>query len=252
MATQHWLKKASLVPLVAVAVVGGQIIRASHRRDLPSLTDQDPSGEWGSNDSPPLRVVALGDSSVTAPGVDPLDESWVRRVAIDLSEDWKVELCNLAVGGARVADLLTDQVERAVRLRPGIALVAIGANDAIRATGLANFEAKMTEILARLSEASGAVVTLGVGDLGTIPRLPKMLAWAMTRRARLVNDAIRKAADGFTNVYAVNPWETMTDFTAHDHKLWAADRFHASGKGHSIFYEGAIPTIRKALTATAV
>ena len=125
--------------------------------------------------------------------MEPLDDAWARRVAIDLSADWKVELCSVAIGGARASDMLTDQVDRAVDLRPGLALIAVGANDAIRATSVARFEADLADILSRVSAASDVVVTLGVGDLGTIPRLPRSLAWALTRRGRAVNDAIRRA-----------------------------------------------------------
>ena len=235
------------MPLAAVAVLAAQLVRARRRPDLPSLTNQDPSGTWGTDDLPPLRIVALGDSSITAPGVEPLDDAWARRVAIDLSADWKVELCSVAIGGARASDMLTDQVDRAVDLRPGLALIAVGANDAIRATSVARFEADLADILSRVSAASDVVVTLGVGDLGTIPRLPRSLAWALTRRGRAVNDAIRRAAGSFSNVYAVNPWETMTEFSSREPHLWAADEFHASGEGHAIFYKGAIPTIRRAL-----
>ena len=247
MAEHSLMKKASLVPLAAGAVIAAQVLHASRRRDLPSLTNQDPSGEWGDRGLPPLRIVALGDSSITAPGVEPLDDAWVRRVAIDLSTDWRVELCSVAIGGTRASDMLADQVDRAAGLQPGLALIAVGANDAIRATSLQRFEAEVTAILSRMSVASCAVVTLGVGDLGTIPRLPRTLAGALTRRGRLVNDATRRAAEGFPNVYAVNPWETMTELSARDIDLWAADQFHASGEGHAIFYRGAILTIRSAL-----
>ena len=211
------------------------------------MTNQDPSGSWGSDDLPPLLIVALGDSSITAPGVEPLDNAWARRVAVDLSADWKVELCSVAIGGARAMDTLTDQVDQAVRLKPDLALIAVGANDAIRATSVARFEAELVDILSRVSAASDVVVTMGVGDLGTIPRLPGSLSWVLTRRGRAINDATLRAAGSFSNVYAVDPWETMTEFSSRDADLWAADEFHASGEGHAIFYKGAIPTIRGAL-----
>ena len=247
MTAQKWLRRASFVPVAGMAFIATQLVRVVHRPDLPSLSNQDPSGSWGANGLPSLRIVALGDSSVTAPGVKPLDDAWVRRVAIDLSDDWKVELHSVAGGGAKARDVLAGQVGQAVGLRPGLALVAIGANDAMRATNLRRFEAEMTQILSKLSAASRTVVTLGIGDLGTIPRLPPSLAYTVTRRGRLVNDVIRRAADRFENVAPVNPWETMTRFSSKDPRLWASDLFHASGEGHAIFYQGAIPTIRRAL-----
>ena len=252
MTTRSLLKKASIFPIAAMAVTAGQLWHASRRRDLPSLTNQDPSGAWGDPALPRLRVVAIGDSSVTAPGVDPLDDAWARRVAIDLSQDWSVELHSVAIGGAKAADTLTDQVDLAVELEPDLALLAVGANDAIRATSITHFEADFVEILSRLSAVSGAVVTLGVGDLGTIPQLPRTVAWALTRRGKAVNVPTLRAAEGFKNVHAVNPWRTMTEFSARNIDHWAADQFHASAEGHGIFYRGAIPTIRKALEESAL
>lgn len=243
------LKKISLIPLAMIGLVAAQLVHARRRPDLPVLTNQDPSGKWGASELPRLRVVALGDSSITAPGVTPLDNAWVRRVAIDLSVEWRVEVRSVAVGGARVSDVLTDQVHLVVDIEPDLTLIAVGANDAIRGTGITSFETGLRQILTSVSAASGVVVTLGVGDLGTIPRLPRTMAWALTRRARLVNDAMRRATEPFHNVYAVNPWETMTEFSSGDLGLWAADQFHASGEGHAIFYKGAIPTIRGALAA---
>lgn len=78
------------------------------------------------------------------------------------------------------------------------------------------------------------------------------MAWALTRRGKAVNEATLRAAEGFKNVHAVNPWRTMTEFSARNIDHWAADKFHASAEGHGIFYRGAIPTIRKALEESAL
>ena len=65
----------------AMLVAAGQVLHAAHRPDLPGLQNQDPSGTFGDPSNPPLLVIALGDSSITAPGVVPLDASWIRQAA---------------------------------------------------------------------------------------------------------------------------------------------------------------------------
>ena len=87
-------------------------------------------------------------------------------MAIDLSQDWSVELHSVAIGGAKAADTLTDQVDLVVELEPDLALLAVGANDAIRATSVTHFSADFVEILSRLSAVSGVVVTLGAVTSG--------------------------------------------------------------------------------------
>ncbi len=52
-------------------VFAAQMVQAIQRPDLESLTDQDPSGSFGDPSLPPLRMIALGDSTITAPGVNP-------------------------------------------------------------------------------------------------------------------------------------------------------------------------------------
>ncbi|MFQ5518338.1 MAG: hypothetical protein ACE5E8_12270, partial [Acidimicrobiia bacterium] len=81
----RWWRFVPFAPLTAVAVVAAQILHMGHRRDLPSFTNQDPSGSFGRSNAAALRIVALGDSSITAPGVEPLDDCWIRRVAIELA-----------------------------------------------------------------------------------------------------------------------------------------------------------------------
>ena len=163
-------------PLVAAAILVGQTWHAGHRPDLPSLSNQDPSAVLGSPTSPPLKVVLLGDSSVTAPGVEPLDDCWARRVGHRLASTHHVNLVSIAVGGSRGADVLRYQVASALAEEPDIALVCVGANDALRAVSVQDFERDLKEVLSRLSERIPAVGVSGLGDLGPLPRLPRSAA----------------------------------------------------------------------------
>lgn len=123
------LRKVVLaVPVAAAAVVATQVFRAAHRPDLPSYPNQDPSGRFGDPALPPLRIVALGDSSITAPGVSDIDNVWIRRVARMLSDRYHVDLISLAVGGSKASDVLEGQLAEAIRLQPDVAVVSVGAD----------------------------------------------------------------------------------------------------------------------------
>lgn len=231
-------------PLAAGGIVAGQMLHAIHRSDLPYLPDQDPSGVFGDPDAPPLRFTVLGDSSVTAPGVVPLDDAWSRRVAIHLSDRHRVELISVARGGSRVADVLGTQVEAALRTAPDLAWVAVGANDALRGTNVAAFEEQYREILDRLSADIPIVGCSGIGDLGTIPRFPVLARGFARVRARSFDNAVARAAAGRRRVRKSIAWGPQwVDFET-DVTTFAADLFHASAKGHGLFAErGVIPVV---------
>jgi hypothetical protein len=108
------------VPAAAAAFVVVQVLRAAHRTDLPSFSNQDPSGLFGDPASPRLRIVALGDSSITSPGVEDLDNTWIRRLARSQADRHHVELIALAVGGSKARDVVEGQLDEAVRLRPDV------------------------------------------------------------------------------------------------------------------------------------
>lgn len=229
---------------VSITLLTAQILHAGHRRDLPSLENQDPSGVFGPPEAPLLRVAVLGDSSVTAPGVEPLDAAWPRRVAHHFSDRFRVELCSVAVGGSKVRDVLATQVEPAIECDPHLAIVSVGANDALRTTPVDLFEIQYRELLARLTASLPGVVLSGVGDLGTIPRLPALARSVARIRGRAIDHAIARAAYDFPQVVKANAWSSLWDpFLEDPDSIFAPDLFHASASGHAIYAEAMIPAV---------
>ncbi len=234
---------------VGVAVVTAQLVRAVHRPDIPSLTNQDPSGRFGDPDAPTLRIVLLGDSSVTAPGVEPLDSAWPRRLAARLAERYHVELISVAVGGSKARDVLLGQVTGAIRAAPDMAIVSVGANDALRTTPVRRFEREMSEILGRLTAKIPAVGVSGIGDLGTLPRLPTLPRGVARVRGRAFDHAIARAAHPYPRVVKSAAWgDAWRLFKDGDPaEVFAADLFHASGVGHAVFAAASDPIVDEML-----
>jgi len=229
-------------PLAVGTLLAGQMARAIFRDDLPSLTNQDPSGVFGDPESPPLRLVFLGDSSVTAPGVKPLDHSWPRQMAMHLANQYRVEAISVAVGGSKVHDVLTEQVDAALEIRPDIAYVAVGSNDALRGTPVARFESDFNRIVADLHDSVPAVGLSGIGDLGTIPRLPELAQGVARVRARAIDHAIQRVAARYPRTVKSNAWDVMAGF-AQKPELFAGDLFHASAEGHLAFARVGAPMV---------
>jgi lysophospholipase L1-like esterase len=237
-------------PLAAGGYLAGQVLQAAHRPDLPVLENQDPSGTFGPAQAPPFRIVFLGDSSITAPGVDPLDDSWVRRVSHHLTDRYRVTAVSLAAGGAKIATVLHDQLDPALAIGGDLACLSVGGNDALRTTRVAAFEGDYRKVLDHLHAAFPAVVCGGIGDLSVIPRLPPMARGIAKVRGRSFDRAVARVVAGYPRAFKTTTWGPMWEPFVTDPETFADDHFHASGKGHAMFAAAAIPVIEEALSVS--
>lgn len=231
-------------PLLGFGLFAVQVVRAARRKDLPTLENQDPSGLFGNPGAPLLRVVVIGDSSVTAPGVEPLDAAWPRQVCFRLADRYRVELRSVAVGGSKARDVLATQLDAAIEFQPDIAVISVGANDALRGTPLPRFEREFREILAGLTPHVPGIAVSGVGDLGSIPRLPAMARALVRIRGRSFDRAIRRVVVDYPDVTKTNTWSPgWNEFRTNPDQVFAGDLFHASAYGHRIYTEAAMPAV---------
>lgn len=221
--------------LTGAAVLGLETAYALLRR-APDLESFDPSGEFGDPGRPELRVAVLGDSSVTAPGVGGPGEIWVSRVCGRLAEEFHVILHSFAIGGSMAHDLIREQLPLALRFRPDLVFVAVGANDAIKGVPVRVFERNLDQLVGSLRETGATVIQSGVGDLGSIPRLHPPLRQLMSRRALRFDRAHWRVAE--------RHGARVVDQRSDDHsvwyerrELWAEDLFHVSADGHARWAE---------------
>lgn len=249
--TKRALVSIPALPAAAAVFVLSQVLRAAHRSDLPSFPNQDPTGTFGDPGRPPLRIVAVGDSSITAPGVTRLDNVWIRRVALELADRYHVELIALAVGGSKAHDVIEGQLDEAVRLRPDIAVVSVGSNDSLRGVSQGRFERRLHHIVARLEEVAAAVVVLGMGDLGSIPRLPPTIRPYVSRRGHIFDGICSRVATEHPKTLKVYTKGRMSSAFWEDRSLFAPDQFHAGDGGHAVFAEETLPSFLAALEMVA-
>lgn len=232
-------------PSIGIALLIAQVLKAAYRKDLPSLENQDPSGVFGSPQSPPLRLVVIGDSSVTAPGVEPLDAAWPRQIALHLAERFYVELHSVAVGGSKARDVLAGQLADAIAFRPDIAVISVGANDAMRGIPLSRFEREYDKILAEITKHVPGVAVSGVGDLGSIPRLPALARSLIRIRGRSFDRAVRRVTARYPGVLKTHTWSSgWNEFRTNPDEVFAGDLFHASAYGHRIYTNAAMPAVK--------
>jgi lysophospholipase L1-like esterase len=220
--------------LLGAGVLAWQVRRTVHRPDLPSFPNQDISGAFGDPAASPLRVVAVGDSSLTCPGLDDLDDAWLRLLARAYAGRHRVELISLGVGGSRAQDVVDGQLAAAEALHPDVAVVSVGGNDVIRGASWQQFAAALDGLLGRLEEASGAVLLIGVGDLGAIPRLPPALRPLLGARSAQFDRAAAGVAAAHPRTVKTVARAPRAPFSPGGATMFAPDRFHASAAGHAM------------------
>ena len=231
-------RRAGLVVAAAVAgvavvlVVEIQLARAGSRLpDLDLVLNRPGTGK---------RVVWLGDSTAAGVGASSSAGALPSQVADGLAAP---EVAVLAVSGARVGDVLADQVPKVAALRPDLVLISVGANDTIHLTGRGAFRHTYEKVV-RALPAGVPVVLLGVPDMGAIPRFAQPLRAVSGWRGRNLDAEVRRVAAEAGAVYADIAGPTGPSFRRHPDRYFAADDFHPSDAGYGLWADAVLKVLR--------
>jgi lysophospholipase L1-like esterase len=105
--------------------------------------------------------VALGDSMTQGIGAHDVEGGWVPRLNARLGEPFAV--VNLSASGARVQDVLEDQLPR-LPAAPALVTVLVGANDMLTPARRRDVPARFAVVLDRLPPGRSVVATLPQGN----------------------------------------------------------------------------------------
>lgn len=181
----------------------------------------------------PVRYVAMGDSFTEGVGDVDTDRpnqvrGWADRVAETIgSVDAQAQYANLAIRGLLMHQIVDQQLEAALELRPNLVSFYGGGNDII------SLNVNIDEIISHAERAFAALRAEGIEVL-TITGLDVKGEgpFARTRpRTALYNELLRTVADEY-GVHIIDYWR-MDDFL--DWRLWADDRLHMNELGHQRF-----------------
>ncbi len=174
--------------------------------------------------------VAVGDSQSEGVGDDPWPDAtprgWADRLAQRLAAHHdEVLYANLAIRGKNADEVLAEQVEPALALRPDLVTVTAGVNDLLRAGRDA------ASILAVMDELVGALCASGRTVL--VVRSPNLAALSLP--GRLIARRVAAFNAGLTQIAAEHgalapdpgPRSVFEDLRA-----WSPDRLHLSPLGH--------------------
>ncbi|WP_435742346.1 SGNH/GDSL hydrolase family protein [Nocardioides sp. SYSU DS0663] len=190
----------------------------------------------------PISLVVLGDSIAWGQGASRPADRLAPRLVVGLAEhgvEARAEV--LAVPGARSADL-RPQVDRALTLRPDLAVVVIGANDVTHQVPPEQAAADLADAVRRLRSAGAEVVVAAAPDLSAVPHVPP----ALRGPVRAASDRLRRLQEEMVRAHGgrvADPEHRGSDAFGRDPSLFSADRFHPSSAGYAVIAAALLPEV---------
>jgi len=174
----------------------------------------------------------LGDSA--ASGVGDSDKNGVTRGwGYYLAKHFQDPLVyvNLSRPGAQSAEVLEDQLPKALVFKPDIAAVIVGGNDALRNGFDPNkLHQNLRATILELKKSGAEVLLLQLHDPSRLVPLPRLLARVLCRRINAVNRVIHSVGREFNAQILL----TRSIQEIYERKVWHVDRMHPSKYGHQI------------------
>jgi lysophospholipase L1-like esterase len=245
------LGKAAAVTLFA-GTVGGAAVLAAEAAAARGRRYAQPDMRLamrttvGEPSAPPLRLVLLGDSSALGVGVGRVADTVGGRLGELLAEGGRrVEVSSVAVHGSRSSDLAT-QVARALLGRPpDVAVILVGANDAVSLRQPVPAAAHLAAAVRRLRDAGAAVVVGTCPDLGAARAIAQPLRQLVGLYGRRVARAQAMAVTQAGGVPVDLAERTGAVFRA-DAGTLCEDGYHPSADGYRVWAHALFPAVADA------
>jgi lysophospholipase L1-like esterase len=191
-----------------------------------------------------LRLAFLGDSGATGLGAAHGHQTPAALLAEHLAErsGRPVLLSVIASVGART-EHLADQVDRALIIRPNVAVIFIGVNDVSHLVPQQTSVRRLAMAVTRLREGGSEVVVGTCPDLGTLrpirPPLRNVVRRASRRLAQSQSVAVRAAGGWPVSLGAV----LGPEFAARPLEMFSSDQFHPSEAGYAAMVDALRPVV---------
>jgi len=145
------------------------------------------------------------------------------RLAVDAGPDFGY--ANLAVRGKLLDEVLDEQLEPTLTMRPGLVSFAAGGNDVLRPrVDTRSLVERIEPAIAQVRATGADVILFRFADVTAHLPAQRMLG----PRAAILNDGATGVAER-TGAYLI---DLFADDAFHHPHLWSADRLHLSPAGH--------------------
>lgn len=190
-----------------------------------------------------ISYVSLGDS--TAVGVGAMrGGGYPERLASRLRrEGLSVGLSNLGQSGARIRDVFTGQVKRAVAAQPTLVTLGIGTNDIWRGTSVEDFQDDLDRIARRLKQTGAPLVVSNIADMALAPVARLVPSALYEGRIEPFNAAIADVARAH-GLHLVDLYTASKDLIPRNPHFFSGDGFHPSEEGYEEWADLMLPVVR--------
>ena len=197
---------------------------------MPNNIASEPSNTADSPLHPWRRYVAIGDSFTEGIG-DPDPSSagrhlgWADRLAQELSRTVPdFSYANLAIRGRLIGQIVAEQLDPCIDLKPDLISLCAGGNDVLRPGGDPDKRADILDAAVAKLPATGATLLLFTGpDIRDTPVLGSIRG-----KVAIYNENVRTVAARHDAIVA-DMWALQE---LHQSQMWAPDRLHFSPIGH--------------------
>lgn len=190
-----------------------------------------------------VNYVALGDSTAVGVGAS-RGGGYPERLASRLRQDGlPVGLTNLGQSGARIRDVFTGQVKRAVAAQPTLVTLGVGTNDLWRGTSVEDFQEDLDRIARRLKQTGAPLVIVNIADMALAP-VAKLVPSALYEgRIEPFNAAMAEVARAH-GLHLVDLYSASKEMIPASPHFFSHDGFHPSDEGYEEWADLLLPTVR--------
>ena len=227
------LATALTPPLLPILLAQGYWVR----KRTPRLPDATGPHEGSTGESEPIRLIALGESTVAGIGAATHETALTGQLARALSERSKRSVSWLvaARSGINARKCLVELVPKLAGHRADVVLIALGVNDSIEFHTARRWAADVERLIEAIrGEVGDALVLLaGVPPLDCFPALPAPLSSVLGARSASLGQASIGIAKRMKRVVHV-PFQIEKQRCV---ELFCADGFHPSELGYRLWAE---------------
>lgn len=255
-----WLGVALVAAALAALLIGGPLLSArrpeqrvvgqteadqSMAERLPARQPEPVPPEAVQPEGEPMRTlprdrqagvgyVALGDSTVAGVGATSPQNTYVSRLYDRLNSAYpRARMTNLGVGGATSADVVRDQLPRALALRPHLVTLSIGPNDITQGRDVQHYEENIATIFETLSRETGAVIVANLlPDMAVAPVFNEQERAAVGTLTAMFNEVLGRQGRRY-GVEIVDVYVPSRQEVPNQPSLVSEDDYHPSDAGYA-------------------
>lgn len=196
----------------------------------------------------PFVYIALGDSTVEGIGASSVSKTYPAIIRTALKRTYKkVEYYNFGKGGAKIQNVLNNQLSKTIDLQPHLITISIGANDIFKRTSVKKFSEQLDYLLLQLTEKTKATIVINtIPDLSSVPSIPPVLKTYCKVQGIRFNKKIKKLATKHSVVLV--DFYTQTKILGKQYpEIFASDGLHPSDIGYAIWAHAVLVKIESIL-----